>query len=128
MFFKDLNKIPEIIVIYQIRCVNSKLFSISTNRLGGVDNGGILYIGKATNLRVRMTDFWGAAGQRNPNYSHSGGQTFTRRNYGTHFPVERLQFRYLIQEDGRAAREAEKEEILAYIKRFWELPPLNSQE
>lgn len=127
-FFKNLNKLPEISVIYQIRCVDSNLKPISIHRLGGIDKDGILDIGNSVNLRVRMTDFWGAAGKGKISYSHQAGVIFTKRNYRKIFLVESLQFRYLRQKDKFSAREAEKRELKKYIKRFFELPPLNSQE
>ena len=128
IFFKNLNRLPEIAVIYQIRCVDSKLRPIPIHRLRVIDKDGILDIGNSANLRVRMTDFWGVAGKRKLSYSHQAGVTFSKRNYRKIFPIEGLQFRYLIQIDKSSAREAEKRELKKYINRFFELPPLNSQE
>lgn len=127
IFFKDLNKLPEISAVYQIRGTKD-LVPIFTQRLGGIDYEGILDIGQTSNLRVRMTDFWGAAGKENSNYSHQAGVIFLKRNYKNLFPTEGLQFRYLIQNNETTTREMEKQEIQNYIEKFRELPPLNSQE
>lgn len=127
-FFKNLNRLPKIPAIYQIRCVDSNFKPIPICRVGGVDKEGIIDIGNSINLRVRMLDFWGAAGKGKPSYSHQAGVNFLKRGYKKLFTIERLQFRYSPQRDKSSARKVEKREFKKYRKRFLELPPLNSQE
>jgi len=128
IFFKDLNKLPKIPVVYQIRCLGLNFNPIPICRLKRIDKNGIIDIGHTVNLRTRMSDFWGAAGKGKPSYSHQAGVNFLKRNYKKLFPVEKLQFRYLSQKDKSSARKIEGEEIKKYIKKFFEFPPLNSQE
>ena len=103
----------------------------SVPRLGSVDRRGILYIGKAGNLRERLWQFWYAdhgAGWylwRQPSLARVILSTGIR----THTDVERHLGKLLAVVAAPIARpdleRAERAVLWAYIARFGEAPPLN---
>jgi len=101
------------------------------SRIGGDDRHGILYIGKARNLRERLWSFWYA------NHNASGflwtnpalARIVFHRVIRTVTDVEthlgRLKYRVSTPINLRDLDRAERAVLCAYIGRFGEAPPLN---
>ena len=92
------------------------------NRANGVDRNGILYIGKAGNLRKRIKDFWRhilIEGNR-----HTAAETYLFYGFNTKIPRESLQVRWLALPKGMQG-EFEKKLIDDYLEKYLDSPPLN---
>ena len=100
-------------------------------RIGGLDRAGILYIGRASNVRNRLWSFWDA------NHTASGflwthpgiARLVLGGRVRTVTDVEkqlgRLTVRYATPVHGRQLGRAERALLFAYINSFGEAPPLN---
>ena len=100
-------------------------------RIGGIDRAGILYVGRASNVRSRLWNFWSA------NHTASGflwthpgmarlvlgGRVRTVADVETQ--LGRLTARYATPVHGRQLGRAERALLFAYISSFGEAPPLN---
>jgi hypothetical protein len=100
-------------------------------RIGRVDNAGILYIGKAKNLRDRLWDFW------EQNHTASGflwahigvaqiilnKPILTVSDVGKYLGKLNVRYSTPISEDQLDT--AERALLFAYIQYFGEAPPLN---
>ncbi len=103
------------------------------SRLGGVDRRGILYIGKAGNLRERLWQFWYAdhgAGWylwRQPSMARvvlsTGSRTPTITDVENH--LGKLSATVAAPIARPFLERAERAALCAYIARFGEAPPLN---
>ena len=100
-------------------------------RIGGLDRAGILYVGRASNVRSRVWSFWSA------NHTASGflwthpgiARLVLAGRVRTVADVEkqlgRLTVRYATPVHGRQLGRAERALLFAYISSFGEAPPLN---
>lgn len=100
-------------------------------RIGGLDKAGILYVGRATNVRSRIWDFWCA------NHTASGflwthpgiARLVLGGRVRTVTDVEkqlgRLTVRYATPVHAQQLGRAERALLFAYISSFGEAPPLN---
>ena len=116
--------------IYKLFCLNEK-GPVPVPRIAGVDNDGILYIGKSENgaLRSRLGSLKKSLDTSYTDRStHSAGsryhfQSDIRKNY----PLEGLFVSILSTDSQSEAGKLEKEELKFYQKQFGELPPFNRQ-
>jgi excinuclease UvrABC nuclease subunit len=100
-------------------------------RIGRIDNEGILYIGKAKKLRDRLWDFW----KQNHSasaflWTHTGvaqivlnKPILTVSEVGTHLGKLNVRYSTPISEDQLDI--AERALLFAYVQYFGEAPPLN---
>ena len=100
-------------------------------RIGGTDRAGILYVGRARNLRYRIWNFWKA------NHTASGflwthpgiARLVLSGRVRTVTDVENqlgnLILRYATPIHGKQIGRAERTLFFAYISAFGEAPPLN---
>lgn len=131
--------------VYQVRLTDAKGQPLPIGRLGGIDTGGILYIGKSDNLSRRLTNW-----ERGP---HSGGETYALMRRTEAFarpPLEDGLLEYRARYPGdisaeypalaelrdgpdseiaviRMVAKCEVALLARYFSRFGELPPCNSK-
>ena len=74
LFWKN---IPERAGVYQILCFKDKKY-IRVNRVLGIDNEGILYIGKSVNLRERLRILKRSLNQKPKVSGHTFGKNIMR--------------------------------------------------
>jgi hypothetical protein len=108
--------------LYQIRMVNPSNKPLPIPRLAGVDESGIIYIGKSVELRTRIENFY--CGR------HSGGGMYNlvRLRLRRHKPYNNylLQYRYMKSNDENAMEKTETNLLRRYFRQYCELPPFNS--
>jgi len=122
---KDYSDIPNKPGIYIIS--NRKIIG----RVGGDDRKGIVYIGKSTNLRRRVKNFWDG-------YHSAGGYLYEHpiiaekimkmkiiNEKDVDKGIGKLKIRYATITDSEKLEMAERAVMFAYIRRFGEAPPLN---
>lgn len=126
-----MSSIPPIAYgIYKIRVTNSKGIPICIDRIGGVDDSGIVYIGRSgfkkkspnRTLITRIWEFYQG--------NHSGGDTYYlsnqhRLSLTNNFRSHEINACCLILPD-KSISQMEGAFLLQYFKRFGELPPFNS--
>jgi len=113
---------PGVYIIRASRCIP---------RIGGTDKTGMLYLGKASNLRSRIWSFWKAE-------HNASGFLWEHRGFArlvldlrilTVTDVEkclgRLTVRYATPLYGPELARAERALLFSYINSFGEAPPLN---
>ncbi len=96
------------------------------NRALATDNHGVLEVGESANLCRRIRAFWRCATGEAPR-GHSAGYRYHRFGFSSRFPPDRLWVRWAATESKEAAHTLESQQLTRYLKRFGELPPLNSQ-
>ena len=94
------------------------------HRAHGIDDYGILTIGKTSSLRSRLQSFWRCANKKDAQ-GHMAGWRFAYYNLGAKFPVENLLMQWSECEDEPSAKRAEAELLRLYIDSHGEQPPLN---
>jgi len=108
--------------LYQIRMVSPSNKPLPIPRLVGVDNGGIIYIGKSVELRTRIGNFYSG--------KHSGGGMYNlvRLKLRRHKPYKNylLQYRYMKTSDEKVMENTERNILRRYFREYYELPPFNS--
>jgi hypothetical protein len=108
--------------LYQIRMVSPSNKPFRIPRLVGVDDGGIIYIGKSVELRTRIGNFYSG--------KHSGGGMYNlvRLKLGRHRPYKNylLQYRYMKISDEKVMEDTERNVLRRYFRKYCELPPFNS--
>ncbi len=128
---EELNNCSESPGVYYIRWIKAGGKAVPIGRLRCVDQEGTLYIGmtgkgRSAGIYKRLWTFWKAV-SRKSGAPHSGGKRF-QRVLSRHIPLGSLQFCYRRLKNTAQAERVEKECLLDYQKKFWELPPLNSAE
>lgn len=116
--------------IYKLLCLNEN-GPVPVPRIAGVDNEGILYIGKSENgeLRYRLGSLKKSLDTSYADRgAHSAGSRYhfhsdIRKNY----PLEGLFVSILSTDSQSGAGKLEKEELIKYQEQFGELPPFNRQ-
>lgn len=109
--------------VYRIRAFDSQGNPIPVRRLNGVDPLGILHIGQSVKLGVRVRSFRQAAeGLRGP---HHAGIEFKRWNFEQLFPVQHLQFDYVLVQDQERAIALERQLHEGYRRQYLDRPPLD---
>lgn len=109
--------------IYKILCIQNKK-PIKINRVLGIDNQGILYIGKSDNLKERLRMIWRVL---NPNLK-ANAHTFGTKYNGNYklrkvFPLKTL---FVSYKTTTAPKTLETKLINQYFAKFGEVPPFNS--
>ena len=100
-------------------------------RIGGMDKNGIVYIGKASDLAVRLNDFWNAVHPASATLweiipmakIYLGNQITNSKNIIS--LLSQLLIKVALPIKGYQLDEAERSVFFAYLWRFGELPPLN---
>jgi len=118
---EKLDGIPPFSGVYEIRwAIEGRPRPIA--RVDGVDENGLLYIGKAENLRSRIKAFWRYI--RSEKGQHTAGYTYVFYDYEKKFRPDQLEVRWMtVPED-----EMDKEEtrlLDEYINKYLDRPPLN---
>jgi len=117
----DFTRIPTTSGVYKIGAsINGQ--SQPINRANGVDKNGLLYIGKAGNIRKRIKDFWRHA--LTEGKQHTAAETYIYYGFNTKFTRESLQVRWLVLPKGMQS-EFEKKLIDECVEKYLDSPPLN---
>ena len=107
--------------VYQIRwSIDGKPQPI--HRADGVDERGLLYIGRSKDLKSRIWSFW-----RNIKTDvglHTSAITFRDYNYGRRFEENQLEVRWVTLPNDQA-NSVEREKLRDYIEKYLDAPPLN---
>ena len=117
----DTGKVPSIAGVYQMRWASSgKPRPIS--RADGVDESGMLYIGKASNLKRRLKALRrGIIEERD---FHTAAYTYMWDNFRRKFKPDQLEVHWAnVTKDETLDYEADL--MGDYIKKFIDTPPLN---
>lgn len=117
----DFEEVPKEAGVYMIRCVDSEGKPIKIPRAGGIDEEGILYIGKTINLRERTKSFWDVA-LKGTRKKHSGASTYYYFDFNRVFPKDQLEVRWIITHQ---PERIEKLLLNSYMKKYLDTPPLN---
>lgn len=111
--------------VYRIRVFNVEAKSVPIARLNGVDELGILHIGKSINLGVRIRTFRQAAeGKSAP---HPAGRAFRTWEFEKVFPKEWLRFDYTFTSTDEESLRLESSLHEEYRRRYLDRPPLDGQ-
>lgn len=110
--------------IYKIRMVDPGGKPVPIRRFIGVDEEGIIYIGRSgfsdaksnRSIAKKISEFWIG--------SHSGGETYRQasQRLGRH----KLQVSVKFISGKRSIEREERHELLEYLSKYAELPPCNS--
>jgi hypothetical protein len=92
------------------------------SRLCGVDASGTLYVGKASDLSIRLNQLRRSARNYRSEGSH-GAISMLRRIKRLDYPEEKLAVALLFT--GRLTGAVESDLLYAYINSFGDMPPLN---
>jgi hypothetical protein len=117
----DLGKVPPDAGVYQMRwAVNDGPSSI--NRLDGVDEDGLLYIGKAKNLKTRLKALHRGIIRGRP--THTAVYTYMWDNFDRKFKPEQLEVRWAITPE-EEIDDYEFALLGDYVEAYLDTPPLN---
>jgi hypothetical protein len=112
--------------VYEVRIVDSQRNPIPIPRFLGLDPNGILCIGQTKNMEARRKQFKRG---RSGRFGHSEGNLLhiLEESAGLKevHPNARYEYRSLPSEEG-SLRDRECSLITRYVRRFGEVPPLNS--
>ncbi len=130
-FWKQIDEaIGEKPGIYKLSCIKDAK-PIEIPRIGGIDNEGVLYIGKSEKgeLRYRLGSLKKSI---DTSYSdqkaHSVGSRYhSNPGVGEKYPFDKLFVSIIPTKSQSEAGELEKKELADYEKKFGELPPFNRQ-
>jgi hypothetical protein len=115
--------IPESGGVYHIRCFKDNKV-IKINRVLGIDNDGILYIGKSDNLRERLRMLWRVINPKLKATAHTFGTKYNdNKNLRFAFPLKTL---FVSIEVAEEPKKLENELLDKYFIKFGEVPPFNS--
>lgn len=118
-------RIPESGGIYFIYVYNNKL-PIKVSRVLGIDNDGVLYIGKSENLRERLRMLWRVINPKLKATAHTFGTKYNNnKKLREAFPFKSLYVSYTITTEPKTL---ESELIDKYFLKFGEVPPFNSSK
>lgn len=109
--------------VYRVRAFTEHGEPLSIPRLCGVDQLGILHIGKSNNLGTRIRMFRQAAGGLKA--SHHGGREFFEWRFDKLIPRERLRFDYFETATEEEALKLERSLHKEYRRNFLDRPPLD---
>ena len=117
--------IPEVGGVYQIHCFKDKKY-IWFNRVLGIDNEGILYIGKSVNLRERLRMLKRSLNQKPKVSGHTFGKKYyENKKLENAFPLKSL---YVSYKTTTAPKTLETKLLNQYFAKFGEVPPMNSSK
>jgi predicted GIY-YIG superfamily endonuclease len=113
--------------VYKVRLVSRQSGIVAINRFLGTDKKGILCIGMTTNMERRRKEF--KSGKEGKPI-HSGGYLLSLLKDYSHFNAEhrnsKYEYRFQKTENKVDAKFKESRHIKKYVKRYGEVPPLNS--
>jgi hypothetical protein len=119
------SKIPQIGGIYLIHTYIDKTPK-KINRLLGIDDEGILYIGKSKNIRERVRMLWRVMNPQLKATAHTFGTKYNENKMlRKSFPLNSLfiSFRF-----SNMPKEKESKLLKRYFLKFGEVPPFNSSK
>ncbi|MGR5162747.1 hypothetical protein ACPV4X_12750 [Vibrio owensii] len=108
--------------IYLLSCVDDSDKPIPIHRLLGIDNKGVLYIGKADSFKDRVIELKKSASPTYKTASHECGVRLSNSRLSERFPFSKLVVTLISSPNGRVL---ESEYLDNYIEEFGELPPMN---
>ena len=118
---QNLEEIPSSSGVYQLSwALNGHTQQI--HRVDGIDENGLLYIGKANNLKSRIGDFWRYITSEKG--KHTAGFTYIFYGYERKLKPDQLQVRWMpLPED--EIDEMETKLLDDYLNKYLDSPPLN---
>jgi hypothetical protein len=117
--------IPEGGGVYNIHCIKDKK-PIKINRVLGIDNQGILYIGQSENLRARIRMLWRVLNPKLKATAHTFGSKYNEnKKLKKAFPLKSLYVSYQITKEPKTL---ETNLLDKYFAKFGEVPPFNSSK
>lgn len=121
---QEIKKVPPQEGAYIVRAKNEYAKIQVVRRCVGEDEHGILDVGESKNLRQRLGALLNCMGDATQT-SHMAGWRYAYLGMNELFPIDRLEFAYRTTEDKEAAYALEGKILEAYVRRHYELPPLN---
>lgn len=122
---ENLKRVPESIGVYKLYAKKIDGQSIPLNRFGGIDNTGLLYLGRTTkqNLRKRLYNLLAASREVTKTTNHTCGVKYrTNPMIKAILQEHVLCFEFEVCEDPKS-REGELLNSYSFI--YGEYPPLN---
>ena len=116
-----MNDVPSVPGVYQMRwAVNGQSQAIP--RANGVDKSGLLYIGKATNLKRRLRELYRGITEGRAN--HTAAYTYMWDNFSKKFKTDHLEVHWAVL--SKEETDDYAFDLLGdYIKAYLDTPPLN---
>ena len=114
--------------VYKLHCLDEENDStfIPINRILGVDQEGVLYIGKASLIRNRIGDLMKSLSPTHKSFNHPAGIRYaSNKKLQESFPFDRLCVTVLPSE---TPNDSEVHEMRKYFEEYGEVPPLNAQD
>jgi hypothetical protein len=122
LFWKN---VPKEGGVYKIQCIQNKK-PIKINRVLGIDDQGILYIGKSVNLRERLRILKRSLNQKTKVTGHTFGKKyFENKKLEKIFPLNSLYVSFITTSEPKTR---ETELLNKYFAKFGEVPPFNSSK
>ena len=113
--------------VYKLHCLDEENDRrlIPINRVLGVDQEGVLYIGKASVIHNRIGDLMKSLSSEYKSFGHPAGQLYAiNKKLQESFPFDRLCVTVLPSEN---PTDTEIEELRKYFDEYGEVPPFNAQ-
>lgn len=115
--------------VYKLHCLDDSETEIEQmSRCLGIDEEGVIYIGKAKELLSRVMDLRNSFFQKGNERAHICGRRYlnpAHEKFMSSFPVERL---FVTLDFDENPERLEAEELYNYCRKFGETPPLNNKE
>ncbi len=123
--YRFWNNLPETGGVYYIlSCKGKKRNKI--NRVLGVDNEGILYIGKSDYLKERLRMLWRVLNPKLKATAHTFGQKYNEsKKLKKLFPMDSL---FIDFKTSKKPKYLESKLLKRYFDKFGEVPPFNSSK
>lgn len=122
---ENLNEIPESKGVYKLYAIGINNTPIPIQRFGGIDNQGILYIGRTTKqtLKKRIYNLLATSRTLSRTTNHSGGLKYRKNPIIQETLVDHQLYFYCETCEDPKSREAEL--LKEYSQLYGEYPPLN---
>jgi len=118
-------EIPETAGIYLIHACSNQV-PVKLNRVTGVDEKGILYIGKSKNIRDRLRMLWRVLNPKLKATAHTFGTKYnSNKKLRESFPVSSL---FISCRTTNEPKILESKLLNNYFTKFGEVPPFNSSK
>jgi hypothetical protein len=121
---EEIKKVPVKEGAYIVRAKNEYSKVQVMRRCVGEDEHGILDVGESQNLRQRLGALLNCMCDATQT-GHMAGWRYAYLGMNELFPLDRLEFAYQTTKDKDAAYALEGKILEAYVRRHYELPPLN---
>jgi len=120
---EHFESIPTSSGIYEIRwAVDGRPQPI--NRVNGVDESGLLYIGKTRFLRLRIASFWRYIKSERKEPPNAAAYAYVFYSYYFKFKPEQLEVRWMTLSEDKIDMERERL-LFYYAMKYFDRPPLN---